>query len=426
MNEKVMQFILENKFYDEENLRTVCGQKITIKFLGVPNADQGPDFLHSRILIDKTEWAGNIELHVNTSDWIIHRHHLDKNYINVVLHIVWKHDTNKFIHSHVLLLSDYVNMTWLDDNLINAIQFVKHPCSYPLKRPLSSDVFDWLFKMGEKRLDTKVNAILLELDSVKGDWDEVAWRVIASNFGHKVNSGVFHQIACSLSFKLINKFKYDPILIECLLMGQAGLLNNDFNDAYPIQQKKAYKRLKSIYALKEISLPLYFLRMRPQNFPTIRLSQLAVFLNKTPSVFDILENQYDLSDILSRLRVASSEYWDSHFVFDRESKKKIKLMGIDFTYNLISNSIIPLMISYGISTGKNQLIKKGKDWLLSIPPENNKNLRFLKHVIIPKNSYESQMALELFNNYCKNDRCDECLIAREIRQSEFLKNQSQL
>ena len=102
INEKMMQFILENKFYDEFNLRTICGKKITIKFLGILNPNQGPDFLHSRILIDNTEWAGSIELHVNTSDWLLHRHHLDKNYINVVLHIVWKHDTNKFIQSHVL------------------------------------------------------------------------------------------------------------------------------------------------------------------------------------------------------------------------------------------------------------------------------------------------------------------------------------
>jgi hypothetical protein len=420
VNEKLMQLILENKFYDEDKLRTVCGRKIKIKFLGIPNIDQGPDFLHSRILIDNTEWAGNIELHVNTSDWITHRHHLDKNYVNVVLHVVWKHDTNKFIHSHVLLLSEYVNRAWLNENLNNSIQFFKHPCSYPLKRPLSSDIFDWLFEFGERRLDRKVNAILSELKSVNGDWGEVAWRIIASNFGHRVNAGVFHQIACSLSFKLINKFKNDPMLIECLLMGQAGLLNDDFSDAYPIQQKKAFKRLKSIYALKEISLPVYFLRMRPQNFPTIRLSQLAVFVNKTPSVLEILEYESDLSNVLSRLRVASTDYWDSHFVFDRESKKIKKLMGIDFTYSLIYNSIIPLLISYGISLGKKQLIKKGKDWLFSVPPENNKNIRFLSNVIIPTNSFESQSALELFNNYCINERCDECLIARKIRQSEFL------
>jgi hypothetical protein len=144
---------------------------------------------------------------------------------------------------------------------------------------------------------------------------------------------------------------------------------------------------------------------------------LAVFFHKTVSVFDLIENEPDLCRVLSQLRVASTEYWDSHFVFDKESKKKIKLMGIDFSYNLISNSIIPLMISYGITTRKNQLIEKGKNWLLSIPPENNKNLRFLKHVINPNNSYQSQSALELYTNYCKNNRCDECLIAKEIRKS---------
>jgi len=417
LNERMMQFILENKFYDEENLTTVCGQKIAIKFIGMPNDDQGPDFLHSRILVENTECAGNIELHINTSDWVIHGHHLDKNYMNVVLHIVWKHDTTKFIHSHVLVLSEYVNKELLEENLTNNVHFNAFPCSYPLKKALPSEVFDWLFELGEKRLERKVNTILSELNSVKGDWEEVSWRVIASNFGYRVNAGVFFQIACSLPFKLIKRLNNDPMLIECLLMGQAGLLNDDFNDDYPIQQKKSYERLKNNHGLKEINLPLHFLRMRPHNFPTIRLSQLAVFFHKTISVFDLIENESDLISVLSQLRVASTEYWDSHFVFDRESKKKIKLMGIDFSYNLISNSIVPLMISYGISMGKNQLIEKGKNWLLSIPPENNKNLRFLKHVIIPNNSYESQSALELYNNYCKNNRCDECLIAGEIRKS---------
>ena len=422
VNEKLLQFILENKCYDEDNLRTVCGKKIKIKFLGIPNIHQGPDFLHSRILIDNTEWAGNIELHVNTSDWMIHRHHLDKNYVNVVLHVVWRHDTNKFIHSHVLLLSEYVNRAWLDDKLNGGNHLIKYPCRSPLTRPLSSDLFNWLFTLGEKKLERKVNAILSELNSVNGDWDEVAWRIIVSNFGHIVNTGTFYQIACSLSHKLINKFKNDPILIECLLMGQAGLLNDDFNDHYPIQQKKSYNRFKSIYALKEIAMPLYFLRMRPHNFPTIRLSQLAVLFNKTPSIFDILEYESDLPDVLTLLRVATTDYWDHHFVFDRESKKMKKLMGKEFTYNLIYNSIIPLLISYGISSGKKQFIKKGKDWFFSIPAENNKNIRFLNNVINPKNSFESQSALELFNNYCKNERCDECLIAREIRQSELLGN----
>jgi hypothetical protein len=158
--------------------------------------------------------------------------------------------------------------------------------------------------------------------------------------------------------------------------------------------------------------------MRPQNFPTIRLSQMAVFLNKSVSIFEKSENLFHVSDFLSKLSCAATAYWDSHYVFDRESKKKIKMMGKDFTNNLIYNSIIPLLISYGIATGKNQLIKKYKDWLFSTPPENNKSVRFLRHLIIPKNPFESQSLLELYNDFCKNDRCDECCIAQDIRQSQ--------
>ena len=418
INEKMMQFILENKFYDEFNLRTICGKKITIKFLGILNPNQGPDFLHSRILIDNTEWAGSIELHVNTSDWLLHRHHLDKNYINVVLHIVWKHDTNKFIQSHVLELSDYVDIEWREAYLNNFVRFGIRPCITPLKTPLSLNTIDWVNQLGDKRLNTKINWILSELKSVNGDWHEVAWRVIASNFGYKVNSAVFFQVACSIPYKLILRLSNDPFLIESLLMGQAGLLDQDFTDEYPKQLKSAYLRLKSIYLLKNIEHPLYFLRMRPQNFPTIRLSQLAIFFSKGKSVFDLMENVKDINEFSSQNRFAASAYWDCRYVFDRLSKKRTKLMGIDFSNNITLNSMIPLFISYGISTGEIRFFNKGREWLDSMPPETNKNTRFLKHIIIPKNAFESQSLLELFNSFCNNNRCEECFIAKEIRHAD--------
>lgn len=415
INEKMMQFILEKKFFDEFNLRTICGKKITIKFLGILNSNQGPDFLHSRILIDNTEWAGSIELHVNTSDWVLHRHHLDKNYINVVLHIVWKHDTKKFIQSHVLELSDYVDIEWREAYLNNFVQDGIQPCSIPLKTPLSSNTIDWVKQLGHKRLLKKTDWILTILKSVNGDWDEVAWRVITSNFGYKVNSAVFFQIACSIPYKLISRLGNDSFLIESLLMGQAGLLDQEFTDDYPKQLKSAYLRLKSIYLLKDNEHPLYFLRMRPQNFPTIRLSQLAIFFSKVKSVFDFIENVEDIKEFSSQNRFAASAYWDCHYVFDRLSKKRTKHIGKDFSNNIILNSMIPLFISYGISIGDPLYFAKGRQWLDSMPFETNKNTGFFKHVIIPKNAFESQSLLELFNDFCKNNRCEECFIAREIR-----------
>jgi len=414
INEKMMQFILENKIYDEFNLRTICGKKIAIKFLGILNPNQGPDFLHSRILIDNTEWAGSIELHVNTSHWILHRHHLDKNYINVVLHIVWKHDTSKFIQSHVLELSDYVDVVWEESYFNNFFQYGIRPCSIPLKTPLSSNTIDWVKQLGHKRLLKKTEWIFAELNSVNGDWNEVAWRVITSNFGYKVNSAVFFQIACSIPYKLIIRLRNDPFLIECLLMGQAGLLDQDFNDEYPKQLKSTYLRLKSIYVLKNIEHTLYFLRMRPHNFPTIRLSQLAIFFSKVKSVFDLMENIEDINKFSSQNRFAASAYWDCRYVFDRLSKKRIKLMGKDFSNNLILNSMIPLFISYGISTGDTRYFAKGREWLASMPPETNRNTLFFKHVINPKNAFESQSLLELFNGFCSNNRCEECFVAKEI------------
>ena len=414
LNEKMMQFILENKLYYELNLRTTCSKKITIKFLGILNPDQGPDFIHSRVFIDNTEWAGNIELHVNTSDWVLHQHHLDKNYINVVLHIVWKHDSDKFIQSHVLILSDYVNNKWQESyfNKIHENQF--RPCFFPLKINLSSQTIEWVNTFGQQKIDKKTERIFSILKSVNGNWEEVSWRIIASNFGYRVNSETFFQIACSIPYKLIYRLKNDPISIESLLMGQAGLLNHDFNDDHPILLKSSYSRLKSIYSLKEIYRPLYFLRMRPQNFPTLRLSQLANFFSMGKSIFELIEHTKDINSLSEQIRVTASAYWDCHYLFDRLSKEKTKYMGIQFSYNIIINSIIPLLVSYGLSTGRNSYLYKARDWLDSIPPQTTKNIYFLKTLINPKNAFQSQAALELYNTFCIENKCNECKIRQDV------------
>lgn len=415
MNEKMMQFILENKFYDEHNLRTSCNKKIYIKFLGIPNPDQGPDFVHSRVFIEDTEWAGNIELHVNTSDWTSHQHHLDRNYVNVVLHIVWKHDSDSFIHSHVLTLSDYVSHGWQDSYLLGINKNELRPCFSSTKINLSSKTIDWINDLGQQKIDKRTERILSILKSVNGNWEEVSWRLIASNFGYRVNSETFFQLACSIPYNLIYRFKNDPFSIESLLMGQAGLLNRDFKDEYPLLLKSSYRRLKSFYSLKEIDRPLFFLRMRPQNFPTVRLSQLANFFSSKKSIFELIENEENVNNFSEQIRVAASVYWDCHFIFDRLSKEKTRHMGIDFSNNIILNSIIPLLISYGLSTGRKSYVIKAMKWFVSLPSEKIKKIDFLNKLINPKNAFQSQSALELYNTFCVENKCNECKIRHDVK-----------
>jgi len=413
-NEKMLQFILENNYYNASNLRTVCGKMIQIKYLGIANPDQGPDFIHSRVSVEDAEWAGNIELHVKTSDWKLHRHHVDKNYINVVLHIVWEHDTEDFFHSPVLVLSNFIKEDWHQAYLKKNIEGSNRPCKLSSSAIQYQSTFSWLHELGEKRLNRKTEHILEELKLVDGDWEEVAWRTIARNFGYRVNAEAFYKVACSVSYTLLKKLKHDSRLIESLLFGQAGLLENDFNDSYPNFLKFEYSRLKSLYGLNETKFPIHFLRMRPSNFPTIRLSQLSAFISIQQSIFELMENSSDLITFSSRIRFKAATYWDCHYMFDRLSKCSGKVMGVDFICNIILNSIIPLMNAYERSTDSGLFKDKVRNWLLAMPAEQNKKTLFLNNLIKVNNAFESQSILELVDNFCSYVRCVDCQIAKEI------------
>ncbi len=416
-NEKMLQFILENNFYNASILRTVCGKVIQIKCLGIANPDQGPDFIHSRVLVEDAEWAGNIELHVKTSDWRLHRHHLDKNYNNVVLHVVWQHDTEDFFHSPVLVLRNFIKEDWYQAYLKKNIEGGKRPCKLSSSAIQQQSTFRWLHELGEKRLNQKTENILEELKLVDGDWEEVAWRTIARNFGYRVNAEAFYKVACSLSYKLIKKLKHDSRLIESMLLGQAGLLENDFNDSYPNFLKLEYRRLKTIYGLNETKFPIHFLRMRPSNFPTIRLSQISAFVSVQQSIFELMESSTDLFVFSSKIRFKAASYWNNHYVFDRLSNHSEKLMGVDFTFNIILNSIVPLMNAYGRSIGSSIFTDRARNWLFAMPAEQNRKTLFLNNLIKVKNAFDSQSILELVDNFCINEKCVDCQIAKEIELS---------
>ena len=280
MTEDFLHYLWKHKLFDNQNLRTESGDEIDILKPGEHNHNAGPDFSNARIIVDNMAWAGNVELHINSSDWYKHKHQNDKSYDNVVLHVVYKHD--KEIKNSV---GGYIPVLELRNripvHLFKNFERLKNsedwiPCSNQIKYVDDFTVQLWLNRMIIERLENKVKIINEELSNLNNDWDECFYRILCKNFGFKVNAIPFQWLSQSLPYLFIQRQQNSLTQIESLLYGQSGMLNDDFHNEYTNTLKKEYRHLRNKYSLKPIEESSWkFMRLRPSNFPTIRISQLA-------------------------------------------------------------------------------------------------------------------------------------------------------
>lgn len=427
IKEDLLQYIWEKKYFDTTSLKSVCGKVIVIKSLGTRNNNQGPDFLNARILIDQTEWAGTVELHTTTKEWGRHGHQNDRNYKTVILHVVWKNDQEIFDQSPILELYNVVDVGLIDKYLLFSQNNLNIPCS---TQDLLPEYFNqekmWITKLMMERVFRKSEEIMVELKLCQGNWDALIWTTLCKNFGHHVNSSAFSYLSKSIPFQILQKYRNDIFILEALLMGQAGMLEKSWNDEYPRNLLKIYNRIKKLYGLKQILYPVYFLRMRPANFPTIRLAQLAGLLKHVDGLLDIIKTTNNLKDIEKIFTYPLSGYWIDHYRFDKSSIRIEKTPGKSFIQNLIINSIVPILYAYGRSTGIEKYKQIALGWLVEMNPESNSIIsQFENHKIFPSDAGESQAFLELHQNYCSKVKCFECKIGNKIfelisKQSKYL------
>lgn len=289
MNEQLLQYIWKFRLYQTTELYTTCSKKINPIYQGLHNKNQGPDFLNARIKIGESLWAGHVELHVKSSDWVLHKHSEDENYNNVILHVVWINDKvlelpfpTLELHSYVpkVLLQNY--STWMKKSYFiaceNSIQTVDKLIVSKCKERL-------LFE----RLQIKSQYVASLVFDSKGDWEEVCWWVLAKCFGGKINGDDFEKIARSIPFKLLLKNSHSLKTIESLIFGQSGLLAEDWNDSYPQELKREYLFYRNKYKLKSPKVFLKFLRMRPPEFPTIKLALLSSFIFHKGRLFQFVK-----------------------------------------------------------------------------------------------------------------------------------------
>ena len=423
MTERLLQYIWQFQYYNTNNIVTVDGDIVQINYAGIFNTNQGPDFLEGKIKVANTIWAGNIELHIKSSDWNLHKHSDDKNYNNIILHVVWENDMELGLPFPVLELQNRVSNFLLGryEELMKASTFI--PCEGSINKIDVLTWNSWKDRLLAERLQQKAGVIFDHLTKNNNHWEETFWWLLASNFGIKVNSSAFEKIAKSLPISILAKHKNQIHQLEALLFGQAGLLENTFKDDYPAMLQKEYLFYKSKYKLQPIQASLFFLRMRPANFPSVRLAQLAMLINQSVNLFSIIKESKSLKEIKGLLNVTANDYWHYHYVFDEHTAFKEKNTGTQMINNILINTIVPIVFAYGLFNKEENYKTKALEWLEEISAEkNNITNAYAQLGIKNNNAFDSQALIQLKNEYCNKKRCLECAVGNRLLKTAIASN----
>jgi hypothetical protein len=410
----LLQFVWQFRYFNKSQLLTTTGEDIQIIYPGHHNHNQGPDFLDAKIRIGNTLWAGTVELHLQSSGWEKHRHHTDKNYNNVVLHVVWEHDLAD-MSMPVLELKNRVPKILLQryEQLIHSSSFI--PCEKSIGLVKDITWKAWKDRLLAERLLRKKAVVEEYLLQNNHHWEETFWWLLARNFGIKVNADAFEAVARSIPLKILARHKDQLHQLEALLFGQAGLLNNDFEEDYPRLLQREYRFMQKKNKLQPIHLPIHFLRMRPGNFPTVRLAQLAMLIHKAAHLFSFIKESNSLKEIRNRFNIAANDYWHYHYRFDELSSLKIKKQGVSMIDNIIINTIAPALFAYGHYHKENKYKEKAIQWMEETNAENNAVTNgFAQLGKENRTACDSQAMLELKNEYCNKKRCLDCAIGNAI------------
>ncbi|WP_439128748.1 DUF2851 family protein [Polaribacter sp.] len=420
MNEDFLHYVWKFKLFANNNLHLTSGEGLEILKFGMHNFNAGPDFLNSQIKIDGQVWVGNVEIHLKSSDWYLHKHEKDPNYDAVILHVVWEHDGVIYMKNNqplpTLVLKDLVDIHLLKNYKV--LLFSKKdwiPCEKSINKTDDFILENWKERLFFERLERKSSFIKNLLTQKNNNFEAVLFQLLAKNFGLKINGDAFLRLATSMDFSVVQKVSFSEYQFAALLFGQAGFLEEALENDYHLELKNEYQYLKHKYHLKPISKAQFsFFRMRPNNFPTIRIAQLVAVFTKQNSLFSKLIHLNDLQAIYDLFAIEVHSFWKTHYHFDSISKKSPKRLTKSFIDLLIINTILPLKFLYQKSRGD-----VDEDSFLSLiksvkPEKNSIVSKFSDLGILSKNAFDTQALLELKNNYCAPKQCLRCAIGKTI------------
>lgn len=424
--EELLHFIWQFRLFDQFNLRTVSGETIELLAVGQHNLDAGPDFEFAQLRIGETLWSGHVEIHIYAKEWNQHKHHLDERYNSTVLHVVWEYDAAAMRHDGTplptLQLKNFVNPTMVDKylELMGNLNWI--PCEKQIGRFTNDIVASvWSERMSVERLEHKCQYVESLLDRSKNDWEKTLMMLMGRAFGMKVNATSFEALMEKLDSSLLFKYRSEPFKLEAVLFGMSGLLPTKETDDYSTKLAAEFEYLQTLHGLRELSkLEWKFHRMRPYNFPTFRLAQLAALCAHEMYWFDKICMTENLDDIMVLLKnIRTHAYWLNHFRFGSTTVPHGNSFSDSFITHLILNCFVPVLFAYGKHVGSQAYTSKALRWLQHLPQESNAITKKFE-ILGWKNdsAATSQGILHLKKEYCDKRRCLSCSIGLHLLRGQ--------
>ncbi|EAZ95685.1 hypothetical protein FBBAL38_08285 [Flavobacteria bacterium BAL38] len=415
MKEDFLHHVWQHKKFAVTQLKTTTGESIQILNSGQYLQLAGPDFFNAQLIIGNQKWAGNVEIHLKSSDWYVHNHEKDSNYDSVILHVVWEYDTPIFRNDNseipTLELKEFVTLSDL-----HKYQSLLAQKSWIYCENEICTIDDFIFKNWQERLyferlERKATEISLLLEELNNDWEAVLFCLLAKNFGLNTNGLLFFNMAKSIPFSIIRKESFSIENLEALFFGQANMLDFEFQDTYVNKLQQDYKYILHKHGIsKKVYDKVAFFKHRPDNFPTIRLAQLAILYHTHQNLFSKIMNVNSIEEIYNLFNVEVSIYWESHYNFDKISIQKKKKMSRSFIDLILINTIIPVRFAYEQSLQK-EISDEIVDLMKSIHSEKNSIIdKFATIGVYSKNAFDSQSLLQLKKEYCDVKKCLECAV----------------
>ncbi|OWY22079.1 DUF2851 domain-containing protein [Sphingobacteriales bacterium UPWRP_1] len=424
MTEAFLWYVWKMRLYKPDALTTTTGEPVAVIQPGEQHNTSGPDFFNAKIRIADTLWAGNVEVHLSASDWLKHRHQHDGAYQNIILHVVHDADVplvnNSGIPIPTLELRNLIDPKLYRNYLLLLSDTRWIPCEKMITQIDSFTLSNWADRLLIERLEQKVQPVLHALEQNLHNWDETFYRFLARGLGAKVNAEPFEQLAKSLPALVLAKHKDRLFQLEALLFGQSGLLPSEPKEDYPTQLRKEYLFLRQKYNLQPLPGHIWkFGGLRPPNFPTIRLAQLALLIHQSAEgLFSQILEAETIEGYRKLLSASLQGYWQNHFVFDKESRSSAKRMGNAAIDTIIINTIAPMLFVYGTLRDVPQLKDRALQLLEQLPPEINSIIEHWNNLgIKTETAYQTQAFLQLYNYYCRHKNCLQCAIGNKLVRS---------
>ncbi len=418
MQEDFLQFVWQHRHFSQHDLLTTGNECVEVLNTGSLNTDSGPDFFNACVRIDSTRWCGNVEIHTVASDWYKHGHHEDEAYNNVVLHVVGRHDKDCYTSQGRLLPTltlPFDKQVWLRyEHLMQMNTWV--PCANFLQHLDNLLIQNWIEALVVERLEQKTGQWKELFASVDNHLEEAFYIHLVRSLGTNTNAQPFEMLARATPLKLLARQRNNLLQLEAMLFGQAGMLEKAGGDEYYKQLRREYRHLRTKYKLVPIEAHLWkFMRLRPVNFPTIRLAQLAVLLFHSSRLIDKILDANRLDDYMQLFDLTTSDYWNTHYRFMKSSAFRKKHMGKPMILALLVNTVVPFLFMYAAHMGSQQYRDKALDLLQELPPEDNQIIRGWRELgVFVHSALESQGLIQLKNHYCNQKKCLSCRIGKKL------------